>query len=350
MSKKEILSGNVALAEAAVRAGCRFFAGYPITPQTTVTEYLSGRMPEAGGEFVQAESEVSAINMLLGASAVGARVMTATSCQGLSLMTEGLSSMCAGRIPAVVVDVQRGGAGSGSIAPSQCDYSFVTRSMGHGGLHAYVLGPATIQELVDITFKAFDIADQERTPVIILTDGVMGLMMEAVSIPDPLDKLPKRDWIITGREDMRPKKLTQDNVKPAPAQEIALRQYDEQYKRWESEPLVEELYTDDAEVIIAAWGTVARVARTALKNLRDEGYRVGMIRPISLYPFPTQSLRKLDPAKVRGIVVAEHAMPAQMLHDVDFAVQGKIPLESCTHSAGVLLTPDEIADAVRKAL
>ncbi len=348
--KREILSGNTALAEAAVRAGCRFFAGYPITPQTAITEYLSDRMPAAGGEFVQAESEVAAVNMLIGASAVGARVMTATSCQGLSLMAEGMSSMCAGQIPAVIVDVQRGGAGSGSIAPSQCDYSFVTRSIGHGGLHAYVLGPSTVQEIVDVTQLAFDIADKYRTLVIILTDGVLGLMMEAVTLPEPIEKIPERDWIITGREGMRKKKLTQDNLKPAAAQENHLREYDVMYKEWEADPMVEELYVDDAELVIAAWGTVARVAKTAVEKLRGEGHKVGLIRPISLYPFPTQSFRKLDPEKTRHIVVAEHAMPPQLMHDVDFAVQGKIPLVSCTHSAGVLLTPEEIEEACKKVL
>ena len=348
--KRQILSGNTALAEAAVRCGCKFYAGYPITPQTAITEYLSERMGETGGEFVQAESEVAAINMVLGASAVGARAMTATSCQGLSLMAEGMSSLAAGRLPAVIVDVQRGGAGTGSIAPSQCDYSFVTRSLGHGGLHAYVLGPSTVQEIVDVTQKAFDIADEYRTPVIILTDGVLGLMMEAVTLPEFVETLPEKDWIITGREGMRAKKMTSDNARPASAQEQKLRAYDRMYKEWESDPLYEEVCMEDAELVIAAWGSVARVAKTAIRNLRAEGHKVGMIRPISLYPFPTDVFRKLDPGKVKNIVVAEHAMPPQLLHDVDFAVQGKIPLSSCTHCAGVLLTPEEIADACRELL
>ncbi len=350
MSKKVIMSGNTALAEASIRADCRFFAGYPITPQTTITEYMADNMIPAGGEFVQAESEVAAINMLIGASAVGARVMTATSCQGLSLMAEGMSSMCAQKIPAVIVDVQRGGAGSGSIAPSQCDYSFVTRSLGHGGLHAYVVGPSTVQESVDLTMFAFDKADEERCPVLILTDGVLGLMMESVELPEPVEKIPERDWIITGREGMRPKKLTQDNIKPAAAQEQNLIGYGRQYARWEENPMYEEYLTEDAEVVIVAWGTVARVAKTAVRQLRAQGHKVGMIRPISLYPFPTQVIRSLDPRKVKHIVVAEHAMPGQMLHDVEYAVQGKIPIDYCFHCAGVLLSPEEIADACRNVL
>lgn len=349
--KRQILSGNTALAEAAVRAGCKFYAGYPITPQTAITEYLSERMAETGGVFVQAESEVAAINMVLGASAAGARAMTATSCQGLSLMAEGMSSLAAGRIPGVIVDVQRGGAGTGAILPSQCDYSFVTRSLGHGGLHAYVFGPSTVQEIVDVTGRAFDIADEYRTPVLILTDGVLGLMMEAVTLPEFKKDIPDREWKIEGREGLRPKMMTGDNVKPPIAQENRLRDiFVPMYEEWEQDPLYEEVETEDAELIIAAWGSVARVAKTALKELREEGYRVGMIRPISLYPFPTQAFRSLDPAKVKNIVVAEHALPPQLMFDVDHAVQGRIPLTSCTHSSGVLLSPDEIADACRKLL
>lgn len=349
MGQKQVLSGNVALAEAAVRAGCKFFSGYPITPQTAITEYLSWRIPEVGGEYIQAESEVAAVNMVIGASMVGTRAMTATSCQGLSLMAEGMSSLAAAGYPSVIVDVQRAGPGTSTITASQCDYNFVTKSIGHGGLRAYVLGPSTVQEEVDFTYMAFDFADRERTIVIVMTDGMLGEMMEPVELPEFKTEFPEKEWVVTGRENFRPKVLLRDSLKPVPLAEKKLTEYFEKYKKWEREDcLVEELFIDDAEVIVAAWGSVARIALSTVEELREEGYKVGLIRPITIYPFPIKSFRKLDPTKVKSIVVAEMSMPPQMYYDVEKAVQEKIPLEYCFRAAGMIITSDDIKEVVKK--
>lgn len=326
MEKKELLSGNVAMAEAAVRAGCNFFASYPITPQTTILEYLSTRMFEAGGEFVQAESEVAAINMTMGASAAGGRVMTATAGMAVSLMMEGLSWMVAASYPGVVINLQRSGAGSGGIKSSQTDFHYATKSMGHGGLHAYVLSPTTAQEACDMVYEAFDFAEKYRCLVYILTDSLVGQTLEPVKLP-PMKKIEgKRDWIVDGNEGRKSRKLnipSDMSIK----NEKAYRDFEKMYETWaEKEVRYEEYFMEDAEYVVIAWGMGARIAKGAVYNLRQKGYKVGLFRPITLYPFPTAQIRAFDPEKIKSVFCAEIAIPEQMYDDVDHALRGSIPI------------------------
>lgn len=343
---KVVLDGNTALAEAAVRAGCRFFAGYPITPQTTITEYLSQRMPEVGGEFIQAESEVASVFMVQGASGVGARAMTATSGQGFALMTEGMSILNAHNFPAVIVDVQRGGAGSCPILPSQSDYNFATKSVGHGGFKAYVLGPSTVQEAVDLTYEAFDFAQKYRCLVLILTDGMQGLMMEAVTLPEFKEVALDNSWTARGtrhgeRHEVGPV-LTMN-------EENWTKPHDAMYKLWaEKEVKVEKYLLEDADTVVVAWGTAARTCKTPIKKLRAEGKKVGMIRPITLNPFPYETIKSLDPTQVKNVIVMENSLPAQLYFDVDYALGGKIPLHLYTRSAGFIISPEEAEIELRK--
>jgi 2-oxoglutarate ferredoxin oxidoreductase subunit alpha len=348
MAKKEVLDGNVAVAEAAIRAGCRFFSGYPITPQTTFTEYLSYRMPEVGGEFIQAESEVSAVYMLQGAAAVGGRALTATSGQGFALMTEGMSVINAQDLPSVIVDIERGGPGGCPILPSQSDYYFAVKSVGHGGFRAYVLGPSTLQEAVDLMYEAFDFAEKYRCLVLMLTDGMQGLMMEAVEMPPFKEVNMDKPWAASGNRGRETRSVgfifTLD-------EEQWTKPHDAMYKVWEkNEVKVEEYLLDDAETVVLAWGSAARTAKTPIKKLRAEGKKVGMIRPITLYPFPFETIRKLDPAQVKNVLVLENSLPAQFYHDVDHALCGKIPLHLYTRSAGNIITPEEAETELRKLI
>lgn len=352
MEKRKVMQGNIATAEAAVRAGCRFFCGYPITPQTSITEYLSTRMAEVEGEFIQAESEVAAINMLMGASAGGMRAMTATAGPGLSLMAEGLSCMAAGRYPGVIVDVQRGGAGAGTITASQSDYNFVTKTLGHGGLRAFVLAPMSVQEVADFTFRAFDIADKYKNPVVILSDGVIGQMMEPVVLPEYKTVLPdKSDWIADGCEG-RERRVIRDY--DLGNRELLEKRYiaaSEMYEKWQQEEVVwENIQMDDAEVVIVAYGTSARIAKTVVTKLRSEGHKVGIIRPITLFPFPYDVISKLDKNTVKAVLVVEMAIPAQMYDDVKMVLDRNIPMHSATRCGGIVITPEEIEAALRKIM
>jgi len=351
MGKKVVMQGNIATAEAAIRAGCKFFAGYPITPQTTITEYLSWRMPEVDGQFVQAESEVAAINMIIGSSAGGARTMTATSGPGLSLMAEGMSVLVAGRMPSVIVDVQRSGAGGGGILASQSDYNFVTKSVGHGGQRAYVLGPSSVQELADLTYYAFDFADKYRTPVIIMSDGTTGQMMEPVELPEFKTEFPdKNDWIATGCKGRERRIVKEYNFDNNELEQRYIKN-NEMYEKWaKEEVMLEEMMVEDAEIIIAAWGIGARVAKTTIKKLRAEGIKIGLIRPITLYPFPYETFNKLDPAKVKTVLAVEMSMPPLMYDDVRLGLEGRIPVHSFTRAGGITITPEEIEEAARKLL
>ncbi len=352
MEKKKVMQGNIATAVAAVRAGCRFFCGYPITPQTSITEYLSTRMCEVGGEFVQAESEVAAINMLMGASAGGLRAMTATAGPGLSLMAEGMSCMAAGRYPGVIVDVQRGGGGSGTITASQSDYNFVTKTLGHGGLRAFVLAPMSVQEVADFTFRAFDIADKYRNPVIVLSDAVIGQMMEPVALPEFKKELPdKSDWIANGCEG-RERRVVRDY--DLGNRELLEKRYiaaNDMYEKWQQEEVVwENIQMDDAEIVILAFGTAARIAKSVVTKLRKEGHKVGIIRPVTLFPFPYDVISKLDNKTVKAVLVVEMAIPAQLYYDVKLALDRKIPLHSATRCGGIVITPEEIEAALRKIM
>jgi len=359
MSEKVVKKGNEAICEAALRAGCRFFAGYPITPQTTATEYLSWRMEEVGGVFVQAESELAAINMVAGGALGGARSMTATSGPGLSLMTETLSVMAGTRLPAVIVDIQRSGAGIGAITGNQSDYYMVTKTLGHGGLVGLVYGPESIQESVDIMYEAWDKAEQYRTPVIIMTDGVMGQMMEAVELPDfkEAPDLSDQPYVAGKRKDGRKKRLIMDSpyFGPMPTQndnlEYNYTEYEKVYESWnDTEVRYEEYMMDDAEYLIIAWGTSARVAKTAIAHLREQGVKVGLFRPITLVPFPKQQISAIDKNKIKGVLTVEMAVPSQFHNEVVNYLDKDIKVEKYRRGGGNMVLDEEIEDAVKKLL
>ena len=348
--EKKFMKGNEALAEAAVRAGVRFFAGYPITPQNDVPEYLSRRLPEVGGVFIQGESEIASINMVYGAASTGVRAMTSSSGPGLSLKCEGISYLAAAQLPALIVDVSRGGPGLGSIQPAQSDYLQVTKALGHGGHRLMVFAPSTLQEIVDLTYNAFDYAERDRNPVFILMDGVLGAMMENVELPpmkEPNSKA-QSSWTM-GRwegEEKRQSHLI------SPIYEAGLeglnRSFGERTKRWEKEDVkVEELYLDDAEYVVTAYGIAGRIVKQVAEELREEGIKIGVIRPITLFPFPKESFKKLDYSKVKGIIDIEMTIPAQMGEDVEAAVQGKAPVFEYGHSGGVLLDDYDVKQAIK---
>lgn len=345
MSKK-LLKGNVALAEAAIRAGCEAYFGYPITPQTELLEHMSLRMPALGRAFLQAESELAAINMVYGAAVSGVRVMTSSSSPGISLMQEGFSYIAASDVPAVVIDVMRGGPGLGNIQPSQSDYNQVTKSAGHGDFHAIVLAPSSVQEAIDLTVLAFDLAEKYRTLVIVVADGAIGQMMEPAELPDmrPLSKA-RPDWALTGAKG-RPKRTVTSLYMGAAEMEILNLKLQAKLQRIEAnEVRYAEHNVDDSDLTIIAFGTAARVAQSAAQSLRSEGYDVGLFRPITLWPFPSKRLQELAHSAQRFLVVEMNA--GQMVQDVRAAVGGDFPVSFFGRMGGAIPMPDEIEREVK---
>jgi len=338
-----LMKGNEAIAEAAIRAGCKAYFAYPITPQTELAEYMARRLPEAGGVFVQAESEVAAINMVYGAAGAGARAMTSTSSPGFSLMMEGLSYVVGARLPCVVVDVMRGGPGLGNIAPSQGDYFQATRSLGHGDSHGIVLAPSTVQEAVDLVGVAFDLADRYRLPALIAADGLLGQMMEPVLLPDPRTPPPAPVWATTGADRDR-RVITSVYLVPEDLERRVLDLMETFRVIEHVEPRFETYRTDDADVIVVAYGSMARIARSAVDRVRREGIAAGLVRPITLWPFPREPFGR--PARVW--LVAELS-GGQMIQDVRLAVDGRAPVEFYGRVGGMVPSPLEIANAIRSA-
>ncbi len=351
MGEKIMVKGTEAIGEAAIRAGCRVYFGYPITPQSELTEYMARRMPQVGGVFLQAESEVATVNMMYGASSVGARVMTSTSSPGFSLMQEGISYMACARLPGVFVDVVRGGPGLGDIQPSQGDYFQIVKGGGHGDYRLPVFSPSSLQEAVELTIHAFDVADKYRTPVVIFADGMMGQMMEPVEFPDPIDPstLPsKDDWALTGAKGRKARYVTSFDIDPYKLEKMNL-VLQETYKEIEkNEQKWEEFMTDDIEVLFVAHGTVGRIVKSAVKLARQKGIKAGLFRPISLYPFPYKRLSEL--AEKVDIVMTVEMSSGQMLEDVRLAVEGKAETPFYGRLAGVVPTPGEILEALMKEL
>jgi 2-oxoglutarate ferredoxin oxidoreductase subunit alpha len=355
---KQFMEGNVAMAEAAVAAGCRFFVGFPITPQSSIPEYLSSRLPQVGGTYLQAESETVSANILLGASIAGARAMTATSGPGFSLMAEGMSFMTAAQAPAVIIDVARPGPGLGGIDGSDEDYHYATKAPGAGGGRAFVIAPGNLQEAVDFVYQAFDIADKYRSLVIVLTDKMIGATKEAVELPAlrDLSTLPdKSSWVITKRDNLDPASRRMfplkrpDGVPFGPALEMFNKQMAEKYKVWERDEMRwEEYQLEDAEFVIFAYGSVSRICRAAVKQLRREGYKVGMFRPITLFPFPVRQIAALDYRRIKKALCVEMAVPGQMADDVERALPHTMALEQYGRSGGCIVMPSEVVAKVKE--
>lgn len=349
-TQKVLMKGNEVLAESAIRAGCRFFFGYPITPQTELAAYMSKRMPKEGGTYLQAESEISAINMVYGASAAGARAMTSSSSPGVSLKGEGVSYMAGADLPGVIINVQRGGPGLGGIQPSQSDYWQATRAMGHGDFFMPVFAPSTVQEMADLVYHAFDVADEYRTPVMILADGMLGQMMEPVVLPPRRDpsELPAKPWATTGTEGRRfhnvvnslyltPDELERTNV--------------ERFARYEkikaAETRHESFLTQDADIVVAAFGASARIARSAVVTARARGIRAGLIRPVTLWPFPTAAFDEALANGTKAFLSVEMNM-GQMVDDVRLAVNGRAPVEFFGRTGGIIPTPAEVLAQIER--
>ena len=348
--EKKFMKGCEAIAEAAVRGGCRFFAGYPITPQNEIPEYLSWRLPQVGGAFVQGESEVASINMVYGAAATGKRALTSSSGPGISLKAEGISYLASAQLPAVIVNISRGGPGLGSIQPAQSDYLQATKALGHGGFRAMVFAPATLQEAVDLTYNAWEYAERYRNPVMILMDGCLGAIMEEVELPEMKELTTDnvKEWCldrIDGREDDH--MITP--ILPEPLLEKLNIGKGMQYKMWEKlDTKVEEFMLEDAEYVVVAYGIAARVAKEAVLRLREEGCKIGMVRPITLYPFPKASLNNLDYTKVKGVIDIEMTIPAQMREDIELQVKDRCPVYEYGRSGGMLLDDDGVYEAIAK--
>ena len=350
--KREIWKGSEAIAEAAIRAGCRGFFGYPITPQNEIPEYMSLKMPQAGGVFVQAESEVAAINMVYGAAATGVRAMTSSSSPGVSLKQEGISYMAGAKLPAVIVNVMRGGPGLGSIQPSQADYFQATRGGGNGDYRTPVLAPANLQEAVDLVQEAFDIADQYRTPVVVLADGLIGQMMEPIVWHDVKKRqLPPKTWASSGRKGREHNNFINSLLIDAHDCEnhniALLNTYHEIEK---NEVRFEEVMTEDAEVLITAYGTPARIAITVAENLRAKGIKAGVFRPITLWPFPSKRLREIAEQESVKVILDVEMSTGQMLDDVNLAVAERKPVRFYGRYGGVIPTVSELEAAAEKAL
>ena len=347
MDRKVLMKGTDALGEAAIRAGCRCYFGYPITPQNEVPEYMSRRMQEVGGVFLQGESEIASINMVLGAAASGVRAMTSSSSPGISLKQEGLSFLAALELPAVIVNINRGGPGLGNIASSQGDYYQATRGGGHGDYRMPVYAPASVQELYDITMKAFDVADLYRTPVMILGDGMMGQIVEPISMHErPEVEIPPKDYILDGAEG-RPSRIIKSLILDPAEMEEHNWKLKRKYDLMENDlPLWEEFMTDDARLTIVAYGTAARIAKGAVKRARKEGLEVGLLRPITLWPFPDEAVKAL--AKKTKLILVFEMSTGQMIDDVRLAVEGRVPCEFYGRPGGVVPIPQEIARIIER--
>ncbi|MBZ4644759.1 MAG: 2-oxoglutarate/2-oxoacid ferredoxin oxidoreductase subunit alpha [Petroclostridium sp.] len=348
MSDKVLMKGNEAIAEAAIQAGCRYFFGYPITPQNEIPAYMSKRMPKVGGVYLQAESEVAAINMVYGAAGAGARVMTSSSSPGISLKQEGISYIAGSDLPCVIVNIVRGGPGLGGIQPAQSDYFQAVKGGAHGDYYLVVLAPSSIQEAVDLTMEAFDIADMYRTPVMVIGDGMLGQMMEPVQFKDYKGRnLPPKDWATTGTKEERRKNVINSlYIDPQELEIMNLKRF-ERYKQIQlNEVKYEMVDCEDADVVLVAYGTTARVAKSAMKSARAEGFKVGLIRPITLWPFPVEAFQKAAQT-AKAFLTVEMSM-GQMVEDVRLAVNGAKPVYFYGRTGGMVPTPAAIIEEIKK--
>ncbi len=345
---KVLMKGNEAIGAAAIKAGCKYFFGYPITPQSELPEYMARKLPKVGGVFLQAESEIAAINMVYGASGAGARVMTSSSSPGIALKQEGISYIAGAELPCLIVNIMRSGPGLGGIQPSQTDYFQATRGGGNGDYRLVVLAPANVQELADLTMESFDIADEYRNPVMILGDGMIGQMMEPVEFKAPKKRnLSPKDWATVGTGGKRKPNIINSLYLSAEALEKHNEHIQEKYKIIkEKEVKVESYNIKDADVVIAAYGTTARIVKTAISQLEKEGYKVGLIRPITLWPYPYEEFEEIN-KNCKGVLTVE-MNAGQMIDDVRIAVKGRFPVYFHGRTGGMVPTPNEISEKVKK--
>ncbi|MDY6968367.1 MAG: 3-methyl-2-oxobutanoate dehydrogenase subunit VorB [Spirochaetota bacterium] len=349
MAKKTLEKGNIAIAKGAISAGCKYYFGYPITPQNDIPEYLSGVLPKIGGTFIQAESEIASINMVMGASAAGARVMTSSSGPGISLKQEGISYMAGSELPALIVNIMRVGPGLGGIAATQGDYFQATRGGGHGDYYVIVLAPGSVQEMYDCTIKAFDLADKYRNPVMILSDAILGQMKEPVIIEDVEPAVPPvKDWALTGPKGRPPQFIKTLYLSDGEQEQHNL----ELKKKYDTirreEVLYESKDLEDSDIVIVAFGTLSRIAKTALQMAKKENLKVGLIRPITLFPFPSDIIRETA-KRVPRILVAE-MNTGQMIEDVRLAIEDKVNIRLYYRPGGGSITPEDILNEVKVML
>ena len=348
MAQRVLMKGNEAIAEAAIRAGCRHYFGYPITPQTEIAAYMAKKMPKIGGVFLQAESEVASINMVYGAAATGCRVMTSSSSPGISLKSEGLSYIAGSDVPALVVNVQRGGPGLGGIQPSQSDYFQATKGGGHGDYRMIVLAPASVQEMASLTIKGFNLADKYLMTSMILADGTMGQMMEPVDLSGIQAHQVEKPWAVTGTEGKRKHNIINSlYLQPDALEKTNFERYERYKVIKENEPMWEEYMMEDAEYCVVSYGIASRVAKNAVVATRNEGIKVGLIRPITLWPFPKKAMEAAAD-KVKGFISVELNM-GQMIEDIKLYTQCKKPVALCNRCGGMIPSPDEVLESIRKA-
>lgn len=344
---KQLIKGNEAIVKAAILAGCRAYYGYPITPASEIAEAAACFMPQAGGVFLQAESEVAAINMIYGASSAGVRAMTASSGPGISLMQEGISYLAGAELPCVIADIMRAGPGLGNIAPEQGDYFQVVKGGGHGNYRVLVLAPDSVQEMADLTALAFEWADEYRNPVFVLADGFIGQMMEPVEFAPAAHPAPHKDWAVEGTSESRPNLVSSIYLEPDLMEQHILK-LQQKYLRAEREAVRFENYrTDDAEFILVGYGIVARILKSVVEHLRAEGMAVGLLRPISLYPFPSAEIRRLA-RNATAFAVVEMST-GQLVEDVRLALEGSCPVEFYGRCGGNVTGHDEVLNFVRQA-
>ena len=348
--EKVLMKGNEAIAEGALLAGCRHYFGYPITPQTEIAAHMAKRMPKIGGTFLQAESEIASINMVIGASAAGRRAMTSSSSPGIALKGEGLSYLAGCDLPAVLVNIQRAGPGLGGIQPAQSDYFQATRSAGHGDFRMISISPSSVQEMFDFTCLAFDLADKYRVTVMLLSDGILGQMMEPITIQSrEAANLPEKDWALTGTKLSRPHNIVNSlYLQPQELENLNILRVKRYVEIEENEARCETYRTEDAEVIVVAYGATARIARSAIDEARKQGLKAGLLRPVTLWPFPKKPLAALAKQAVKAFVVVEMSM-GQMVEDVELAIRCAKPVLFLGHSGGMVHMPEEIAQKIQQA-
>ena len=345
---KVLMKGNEAIAEAAISAGCKYFFGYPITPQTEVAEYMAKRLPKVGGLCLQAESEVAAINMLMGAVSTGTRAMTSSSSPGIALKSEGISYIAGCDLPCLVVNVQRGGPGLGGIQPSQSDYYQATRGVGHGDLRLIVVAPSSVQEMASLTAQALDLADIYRMPAMLLADGALGQMMEPVDFSAfPKRETPEKTWATTGTNLERKKNIVNSLYIEPEVLENTVR---ERYERYaiveENEVMYESYMTEDADIVLVAFGITARIAKSAIAECREKGIKAGLLRPITLWPFPKKQIKALA-SSAKAFLSVEMSM-GQMVDDVRLAVNGEKPVYFYGRTGGMIPSVEEVAAEIEK--